>query len=144
VSGICATLTQAAASGATDIAADLREARTFCRQRGFILFVSDFLDHEPAIISELAAYRAQGHDVFSLQVLDPMEVELPGGGDFDFVEPETNSRLRTAAEPIRVAYARRVAEWRAELRRAAESHDVRWHSTTTRESLVSALRAWLA
>lgn len=143
VSGLCAALVQVAASGSTDLAADLREAGRFCRQRGFIVFVSDFLDKEHATLAELATYRAKGHDVFALQVLDPMEVELPGGGDFDFIEPETNTRLRTAVEPIRKSYARRVADWRANLRREAESHGIRWHSTTTNESLVSTLRVWL-
>ena len=144
VSGICAVLAQSFAAGATSMADELRAARSFCRQRGFILLVSDFLEQEQDTLAELAAYKAQGHDVFALQVLDPMEVTLPEGGDFDFIEPEHNTRLRTAAEPIRTAYARRVAEWRTSLRHQAESHGIRWHSTTTDESLVSALRTWLA
>jgi uncharacterized protein (DUF58 family) len=144
VSGICAMLARSTAAGATSMADELRAARSFCRQRGFILLISDFLDQEQDTLAELAAYRAQGHDVFALQVLDPMEVKLPEDGDFDFIEPENNTRLRTAAEPIRAAYARRVAEWRAGLRHQAESHGLRWHSTTTDDSLVAALRTWLA
>jgi uncharacterized protein (DUF58 family) len=143
VSGICAMLAHASAMGATNMADELRAGRSLCRQRGFILVISDFLDHEEQTLAELSTYRAQGHDVFALQVLDPMEVALPEGGDFDFIEPENNTRLRTAAEPIRVAYTRRVAEWRSSLRHQAESHGIRWHSTTTNESLVSALRTWL-
>lgn len=143
VAGICAALGGSAAEGAGDMATALREMRTFFRQRGFILFISDFLEQEETTLAELAAFRAQGHDVFALQVLDPMEVSLPEGGDYDFMEPETGGHLRTAAEPIRVAYARRVAEWRAGLAVLAASRDLRWHSITTAQSLVESLRAWL-
>lgn len=144
VAGICVALSEASATGATDMAGTLLASRSFCRQRGFILFVSDFLAGEDATLAELAAYRAQGHDVFALQVLDPLETELPGTGDFDFTEPETNTRIRTAVEPIRSAYARRVADWRTMLRHQAESADIRWHSITTAASLVGTLQAWLA
>lgn len=143
VSGICAALGSGTAEGAGDMAAALQEMRTFCRQRGFILFISDFLDQEGATMAELAAFRAQGHDVFALQVLDPLEVSLPEGGDYDFIEPETGGHLRTAAEPIRTAYARRVAEWRAGLSQLAGTHDIRWYSTTTEQPLVATLRGWL-
>jgi uncharacterized protein (DUF58 family) len=143
VSGICAALSGCVAEGAGDMATALLEMRPFCRQRGFILFISDFMEQEEAIFAELAAFRAQGHDVFALQVLDPVEVSLPEGGDYDFIEPETGGHLRTAAEPIRVAYARRVAEWREGLRRLAGAQDVRWYSTTTEQSLVATLRGWL-
>lgn len=143
VSAICAMLSQCSAAGAISMVDALRASRTFCRQRGFLLFISDFLDREDDMLAELAVYRAQGHDVFALQVLDPMEVALPEGGDFDFIEPEHNTRVRSAAEPIRVAYARKVAAWRASLRHQAESHGIRWHSITTADSLVSTLRTWL-
>ncbi len=144
VSGICAALAQSSAEGPINMATDLQQSQSFCRQRGFLLFISDFLDNEDATLAELANYRAQGHDVFALQVLDPMEVELPSSGDFDFIEPESNTRLRTAVEPVRSAYSRRVADWRVSLRRRAESNDIRWHSITTEESLVATLRDWLA
>ena len=113
------------------------------RQRGFVLFVSDFLDDESRVMAELGVMRAQGHDVFALQVLDPMEVELPTSGDFDFIEPETNTRVRTAVEPVHQAYARRVAEWRRDLQKMAEARDIRWLSVTTRDSLVTVLHEWL-
>jgi uncharacterized protein (DUF58 family) len=143
VSGICAALAETPANGAADLANVLMEARLFCRQRGFILFVSDFLEQEDRVLAELAAFKAQGHDVFALQVLDPLEVELPKTGDFDFIEPESGSRIKTAVEPLHVAYAKRVAEWRTGLRRNAESRGIRWLSVSSSASLVQTLRDWL-
>jgi len=144
VTGICAALAAVPAAGAGNLPDALAEARPLCRQRGFVLLVSDFLDHEDLVLSELAACRARGHDVFALQVLDPLEVELPRTGDYDFLEPETNTRLRTSVESLHTAYARRVSNWRTALRHAAESRGIRWHSTTTAAPLTGALREWIA
>lgn len=144
VSGICAALSAITPGGAADMASELRDSQTFCRQRGFVLFVSDFLENENATLTELAAWRAQGHDVFCLQVLDPLEISLPRSGDYNFLEPETGTRLRTAVEPLQAAYARRVADWRATLRTDAQTRGLRWHSSATTDSLVSTLRTWLA
>ena len=141
VTGLCAAMVQSEARGASLVADQLLGAQV--RQRGFVLFVSDFLDDEERVMAELGVMRAQGHDVFALQVLDPMEVALPTSGDFDFIEPETNTRVRTAVEPVHQAYARRVAEWRRGLQKMAEARDIRWLSVTTRDSLVTVLHEWL-
>ena len=141
VTGLCAAMAQCEARGAGLVAEQMLGAHA--RQRGFVLFVSDFLDDEERVIAELGVLRARGHDVFALQVLDPMEVELPKSGDFDFIEPETCMRMRTSMEPVHQAYARRVAEWRKGLEKMAEARDICWFSMTTRGSLVAALHAWL-
>jgi uncharacterized protein (DUF58 family) len=143
VTGICAALAAAPAAGPGNLPAALAEARPLFRQRGFVLFVSDFFDQEDLVLAELAACRARGHDVFALQVLDPLEVELPRSGDYDFVDPETNTRIRTSVESLYTPYASRVGAWRTGLRHAAESRGLRWHSTTTAAPLTSALREWL-
>jgi uncharacterized protein (DUF58 family) len=143
VTGICAALTNVQADDAGDMAAAFQEARTLCRQRGFILLVSDFLDSGDALLTELAASRAQGNDVFALQLLDTAEVALPKSGDYDFLDPENGARLRTSVESIADAYAQRITAWRAELRRTAESRGIRWHSVHTDESLVHTVRRWL-
>jgi uncharacterized protein (DUF58 family) len=76
-------------------------------------------------------------------VLDPVEIELPKKGDYDFLDPETGTRIRTSTEPIHAAYAKKVAAWRADLQHQAESHGIRWTSASTAESLVGVLQRML-
>ena len=143
VAGICAALGGVTPSGTGNPAKALLEARHLCRERGFVVFVSDFFENEDVVIGELAQLRAQGHDVLALQVLDPVEVELPATGDFEFLNVEDGKRMRGSAEEIRMAHARLVANWRAKLRTSAIAAGLRWESVTTAEPLAPLLRRWL-
>jgi uncharacterized protein (DUF58 family) len=140
---ICAALAAAVPLGSGDISLALTDARHLCRQRGFVVLISDFFDKEDVLLAELAQLRAQGHDVLALQVLDPVEVRLPDSGDFDFLDAEGGGRLRTSTDEIHTAHARVVAEWRAELRSASLGSGLRWESVTTADALAPMLRRWL-
>jgi len=143
VAGICASLARSQPAGEGVPARALLDARHLCRQRGFVVLLSDFFDKEEAILTELAQLRAQGHDVLAMQVLDPMEVELPATGDFEFLDVEGGGRLRASADEIRATHARLVADWRARLRSTSLAAGLRWESVTTEEPLVPVLRRWL-
>jgi hypothetical protein len=102
-----------------------------------------FFEKENATLSELGQLRAQGHDVLALQVLDPVEVELPKTGDFEFLDIEGGGRLRASSDELYLAHARVVAEWRESLRTATVAAGIRWESVTTAEPLAPVLRRWL-
>jgi uncharacterized protein (DUF58 family) len=142
--GICSALAAASPEGEGDVAAAFADARHFCRQRGFIVLLSDFFDKEDVLLGGLAELRAQGHDVLAMQVLDPVEAELPRVGDYDFLCAESGTRLKTSTEPIHAAHLRVVAAWRDRLRVAAHAAGVRWESVTTAEPLAPVLRRWMA
>ena len=114
-----------------------------CSQRGFVILISDFFDKDDALIVGLAQLSAQGHDVLALQVLDPMEVELPASGDYEFLDAEDGSRLKTSAEELRASHKKAVAEWREALRTRSLAAGLRWQTTTTEDPLEPVLRAWL-
>lgn len=141
--GICATLAAHTAQGRGDLTVAMNEARALCRQSGFVVLISDFFDKEDILLSELAQLRAQGHDVMALQVLDPLETELPVSGDFDFLDPETGERVRTSVEGLRASHSSKVAAWRQELRTGALSAGLRWASVTTAEPIIPLLRSWI-
>jgi len=141
--GLCAALAANTAEGPGDLSIAINEARALCRRRGFVVLISDFFDKENVLISELAQLRAQGHDVLALQILDPVEAELPTSGDFDFVDTETGARLRMSVEEVRAAHARKVAGWREGLRIAALSAGIRWESVTTAAPIIPLLRRWI-
>lgn len=140
---ICAALARTTPSVSGDPARALAEARHLCSQRGFVVLISDFFDKEDILLGELAQLRAQGHDVLALQILDPIEAELPTTGDYDFLEPEGNGRLKTSTEELHGVHARLVAEWRANLRATSLATGLRWESVTTAEPLAPLLRRWL-
>ncbi len=143
VLGLCAALAAAAPDGVAALPLALTESRPLCQRGGFVILISDFLEDEEKVLSELAALRAQGQDVLALQVLDPLEVELPKEGDIEFEEPEAGGRLRVSVEALRADYAARVASWRGGLAARAADYGLRWQSVTTEESLVGVLRRWL-
>ena len=84
----------------------------------------------------LRILRHQGHGVIAVQALNPLECELPEGGDFEFEDLETGQILRTGTPDIREGYARAVAEWRARLGRECESVGIHWVSALTSEPLI--------
>jgi uncharacterized protein (DUF58 family) len=141
--GICAALSSITPSGPGDPARALADARHLCRQRGFVILMSDFFDKEDVLLGELAQLRAQGHDVLALQILDPVEAQLPTSGDYDFLDTEGGGRLRTSTEELHRAHARVVADWRATLRATSLATGVRWESVTTADPLAPMLRRWL-
>lgn len=144
LSAICATLSKAQpAAGSGGIAAALRKAASLCRSRGFVIFASDFFDDDPDLVGTLSQFRAQGHDVLALQILDPVEARLPESGDFEFIDAESGERLRTESEVVRDAHAAAVDAWRGAIQRACHDAGIRWQSATTADPLVPILRQWL-
>lgn len=140
---ICATLAAHRAGGRGDLSLAMNEVRAICRQRGFVVLISDFFDKEDVLVSELSQLRAQGHDVMALQILDPVEAELPKSGDIDFLDSETGERLRASVEEVRAAHAEAVAKWRSRLRTQAMAAGLRWESVTTAAPIIPLLRSWI-
>lgn len=141
--GICATLANAKAEGEGDYGKIADEIPMFCRQPGFVVMISDFFDHEDALIRDLAGLKVRGHDVLALQLLDPFEAVLPEKGDYSFIDLESGELLRTSVESLRVSHAAAVAAWREKLRTNALASGIRWATATTADPLVPTLRTWL-
>ena len=109
-----------------DLSAALEALRRPPRRRGFAVVISDFLgdlDWERSMRA-----LAVRHDVLAVEVLDPVELELPAVGLLTLVDPESGRLLevQTGRRQTREEYARAAAEQRAEiaaaLRRAGASH----------------------
>ena len=145
LSAICATLAQwDCHDGPGDTLNGLASARDLCRSRGFILYISDFLEDEEEQLKILNETRAQGHDVLAVQILDPMEVELPESGDFEFVDSESGARVKTSVEQEHALYKKRVDDWRKGLAKICNESGIRWESISTAEPMVPVLRRLLA
>ena len=101
------------AGGTTDLAASLREMDRLARRRGLIVVISDFL--APAGWERPLRALAARHDVLTIEVLDPRELELPDVGMLTLVDPETGSRLevQTSDAGLRRRYANAAVKQRA-------------------------------
>ncbi len=141
---LCAALTAARAEGPGDLVNALEEARSLCVSRGFIVVISDFFEKEELLLEEMSRWRAHGHDVFALQLLDPLEVRLPSAGDYEFLDVETGASLRSSVEDLHENHAAAVAAWREDLRRRALDAGIHWRSATTADPIIEVLRDWLS
>ncbi|HEX2419519.1 MAG TPA: DUF58 domain-containing protein, partial [Micromonosporaceae bacterium] len=121
-----ATIPPARADGRTDLAALVDSLNRPIRRRGMAVVISDFL-------ADMGWQRplrklAVRHDVLGIEVVDPRELELPGVGVMEFVDPETGAvhEIDTSDSRLRAAYAEQAAAQRAEiaagLRRAGAAH----------------------
>jgi len=75
----------------TDLAAMLHTAAAAARRRGLVLVISDFigeLDWRPALIR-----LAQRHEVVTIRVVDPTELDLPDFGLVFVEDAETGEQL---------------------------------------------------
>ena len=113
-----------------DLADALEALRRPPRRRGFAVVVSDFLgdaEERPAWERSMRALAVR-HDVLAVEVLDPVELELPAVGLLTLVDPESGRLLevQTGKKQLREEYSAAAAAQRAEiaaaLRRAGASH----------------------
>jgi uncharacterized protein (DUF58 family) len=113
-----------------DLADALEALRRPPRRRGFAVVVSDFLgdaDDRPAWERSMRALAVR-HDVLAVEVLDPVELELPAVGLLTLVDPESGRLLevQTGKKQLREEYAAAATAQRAEiaaaLRRAGAAH----------------------
>ena len=84
-----------------------------------------------------------GDWVGGLAGLDPLEVEIPETGDYEFLDSESNAKLRTTSDNFHKYHRETVAKWRKSLQLAAIGAGCRWDSVTTEESLVATLSRML-
>lgn len=97
--------TQGRDGGAADLATGLQRAGRLARRRGLIVVVSDFLSDT----AWAEALRGLGtrHELIAVEVIDPLDVELPAVGLLTVVDTETGRRryVDTGRSSIRRRYA---------------------------------------
>jgi uncharacterized protein (DUF58 family) len=114
------------APGRVDLTAGLARLGATARRRGLVVVVSDFLGPE----TWARPLRTVGlrHDVLCIELVDPLELELPDVGSLHLQDPETGAQLevRTQDAGLRARYAEAAAAQRAQIattiRRAGADH----------------------
>jgi uncharacterized protein (DUF58 family) len=112
--------------GRADLALGLRRLTATAKRRGLVVVISDFLG--PADWSHALRNVALRHDVLCVEVLDPLEVELPDVGMLTVRDVATGNQLDVATgnTKLRSDYAQAAAAQRAGIaegiRRAGADH----------------------
>ncbi|HEV3261090.1 MAG TPA: DUF58 domain-containing protein [Gemmataceae bacterium] len=122
----------------------LHEIAELMPRRGLVVLVSDLFYDSHELFAGLDHFRFAGHDVLLLQVLDPLERNLPLAGAIRFHDLETGEELVTQAQDIRPAYEAAIRDWFGELEQGCLTREIERVALTTDEPLAQALYAYLA
>ena len=103
--------------GRTDLTAGLRRIAGTAKRRGLIVVISDFLD--PGLWDAALRAMALRHDVLCIEVVDPVELELPDVGMLVLHDTVTGHEIEvpTGNAKFRERYALAAAEQRAGIER---------------------------
>jgi uncharacterized protein (DUF58 family) len=99
------------ASHGTDIRAALDHLLRVLNRRSIVMLLSDFMDENYETSLRAIARR---HDTIAVQVIDPVEIELPDVGLMDITDAETGQQmtLDTSSTAVRHDFAAAAADTR--------------------------------
>jgi uncharacterized protein (DUF58 family) len=97
-------LSRLEASGGTRTRETFQELARRIRRRGLILLLSDLLTDPDDVVSGLRYFRHQKHEVIVFHILDPGEIDLPGGPEVVYRDLETGEEVQAAPGAIRDEY----------------------------------------
>lgn len=137
------TLEQTSPAYSTGIARALEQAAAVCKKRGRLVVLSDFLTNHGELFDALARFQHRGFAILLLQVLDPDELDLPGGHAARYQDMETLEVVEVDADDLREHFQRRARESVADLARAAAAHGCEHRLVNTAEPYRVALEACL-
>lgn len=86
----------------------LRQVVAALRRRGMVVFCSDLLLDRTLTLKALKFLRHRGHEVLVLHIADPAELDLGGGEETRFRDPETGEAVTLAPGEWAGAYRQTV------------------------------------
>lgn len=122
----------------------LREVAESLRRRGLVVLFSDLMEDPLAIAEGLKQIRNRGHDMIVFHVLDHDERTFPFDRATRFVGLEGMPEVTADPEALRRAYLEELAGFERAVRRSCLANRIDFVPMDTRESLGTALAAYLA
>ena len=92
----------------TDTGLVLHGMAEMLKRRGLIVLISDLLDDPDAVIKGLAHFRQKRHDVIVFHVLDDWELNFPFEKVGEFVDMETQEKIRVAPKEVKEEYVKEI------------------------------------
>lgn len=117
----------------------LHEVAELMPRRGLVVLLSDLYYENVDLFAALDHFRHFGHDVLLLQVLAPLERQLPIDGAVKLVDVETGEQLETLAHEIRDSFTTAVEKWIGDIHTGCQARDLEHACITTDQPLEVAL-----
>lgn len=124
-------LTHLAPHGKTSFKAIIEFINIHCRRNTVCVFISDLLDDEHLAEQKLVQLKQSRFSTYCLHLLSEGELRLSGDDPTLFQDPETSEILLSEPQAIRVAYAKAIDEWLANVHNACTHHGIAYAFTTT-------------
>ena len=124
-------LESSTAGESTNLTKPLEQLAMSLTHRGMIILISDLMTPLEQLRDQLAALRAQGHEVIVFRILDPREIDL----DFDapalFQDLESQQKIYVDPDAAKAGYQARFEEHRAALDVICQELAIDLHLLTT-------------
>jgi len=112
---------------------------TLVRRRAMLVFLSDFLTRLDGLETQLALFRAMGHEIFLVQTLDPAEVDFPFEQSGAYEDVETGRRLVLDPRRARESYLKNLGAHLESLRSVCARQNIAYRLARTDAPLESFL-----
>ena len=122
----------------------LGTACDYIRERGIVVWISDFLGEESTIENTLRAFQAAGKSCYAIQVLDPAELELSLQDTHRFEDPESTRQITTNPVLIRPDYLTRMTAFLESIRQACLRQSVPLARLTAKDDLGDLMSRFLS
>jgi uncharacterized protein (DUF58 family) len=138
------TLENTEADGEGDPGRALEAAVGRMERRGLVVWISDCLGEPDAAVRAASRLRHDGHDLITLRILDPAEIEFPYGRHTRFDALEGADHLLLEPRAVRDAYLAEFESHGAELRRGLRALRTDFRRLPTQEPLDVGLNSFLS
>ena len=116
---------------------------TLVRRRAMLVIISDFLASLDGLETQLALFRAMGHEIVLAQTLDPAEVEFPFEQSGAYEDVETGRRLVLDPRRARESYLKNLGAHLQSLRLLCARQNITYRLARTDSPLESFLFEFL-
>lgn len=113
------------------------------QRRALVVILSDLFDDEETVISGLAHFRKNNHDVILFHILDPMEIDFSFKKGGEFIDMETNEKIVVDPRGVADGYREAMNEFLTKYRKSCAEMKVDYRLVNTSEPPETFVRAYL-
>jgi uncharacterized protein (DUF58 family) len=126
----------------TSLSEALKDCGEVLRKRGRLILISDFHDDIDATLVELGQFVHRGFDIQLMHLLDADELNLPPAAAIEFIDMETNERVKADINDIRTIYSKRIQDVIETLRTQSIRRQMGYHLLDPKDPLHDGLEAY--
>lgn len=129
--------------GQTDFYRSFNEIGKRIKKRSLLVLFSDLLEETESLIKALKFFPYLKNDLIVFHILDPEEIALKQSGLIEYIDIETNIRLKTRPDVIRKEYKKNIKNYLKKIEMKLRSHGIDYYRITTDMSLDQAISKFM-